>query len=221
MPSGPLQRFRALRRRLLVCVVALCAGALARPATAQGSPPVDLNLLALAWAQGSFGAPLVCEVEGNPVRAIRKLVIAAEPGTDRGVMDRIRFVDPEARGATRCFSELGGDEPLVSGTLLISLPGRSRPDTARYDLEATLKREGGFDFDIREGSLSVRGWGPGQESPTLVDFSGGVARVHAIAPGSDAERLLRDFASKRKLLLVLEAKDGTVLRFHIFQIGGR
>lgn len=182
---------------------------------------MDLNLLALDWARGTFGAPLVCEVEGSPLRAVRRVTIAPETGSDRGPMDRIHFPDPEAPGATRCFSELGADEPLVSGALLISLPGRSRPDTARYDLESALKRQRGFDFDVREGKLAVRGWGPGQEEPTTVDFAGGVARLHLVQPGSDAERLLRSFTSKRKLVLSLEAKDGTVLRFHLFQVGAR
>ena len=208
-------------RGLAAASLVLAVGTTARPASAQPPQSIDLNFLAIEWSRGTYGSPLLCEVEGNTVRAIRRLLIAPEAGSDRGPVNRIQFPDPEARGATRCFSELGGDEPLVSGTLLISLPGRSRPDTASYDLESTLKREGGFDFDVREGTLAVRGWGPGSETPATVDFAGGVAKLHQVKPGSDAERLLRDFSSKRKLSLVLEAKDGTVLRFDLFQIGGR
>lgn len=136
-------------------------------------------------------------------------------------MDRIQFPDPEAKGASRCFSELGTEEPLVDGTLSVSLPGRSRPDTARYEFGAALRRENGFRFDVRSGTLSVKGWGPGSEEPKLVDFTGGHASLHMVSPGSDAERVLRGFSSPRKLILELEAPDGTKLTFALFQIAER
>lgn len=212
-----------MRPVILVRLHRLAAAALvtllSSGASAQ-SPGLDLNILALDWARGNYGSPLLCEVEGEAVRAIRRVLIAPDTGSERGPTDRIQFPDPEARGASRCFSELGSAEPLVSGTLFVSLPGRSRPDTARYDFESALKRAGGFVFDVREGKLTVRGWEPGRDAAT-VDFKGGVARLHQVKPGSDAERLLRGFSAPRKLELVLEAQDGTTLRFYLFQIAGR
>jgi hypothetical protein len=215
----PLLRARTAR---VVAAVLLAVAGRAGPALAQaaGAGP-DLNALSLDWARGNYGAPLVCEVEGSPVRAVRRVLIAPVPGSDRGPMDKIQFPDPEAKGATRCFSELGVDEPLVDGSLTISLPGRSRPDTARYDFGSALRRENGFRFDVRSGKLSVKGWGPGNDETKLVEFTGGHASLHGVAPGSDAERLLRSFTSPRKLILEIEAPDGTKLSFALFQIADR
>lgn len=210
-------RTARLAAALLLAVVGHAGLALAQGAKA--GP--DLNALALDWARGNYGSPFVCEVEGSPVRAVRRVLIAPVPGSDRGPMDKIQFPDPEAKGASRCFSELGGDEPLVDGSLSISLPGRSRPDTARYDFGSALRRENGFRFDVRAGTLRVKGWGAGNEEPKLVEFTGGHAALHAVVPGSDAERLLRGFISPRKLILEIEAPDGTKLSFALFQITER
>ncbi|MCC6640813.1 MAG: hypothetical protein IT386_06595 [Deltaproteobacteria bacterium] len=207
-----------LRRLLPLCLlVVLGVGGGARAQTAGAAP--DLNLLALDWARGHYGSPLVCDVGGSPVRAIRSVLISPAPSrdADRGPANRIQFPDPEARGATRCFSELGADEPLVDGALTVFLPGRSRPDTARYEFQAELRREEGFRFEIRAGKLSIKGWAPGESDPRVVDFTGGHARLRAVQHGSDSERLLRGFASKRKLTLDLEAPDGTTLHFPLFE----
>lgn len=210
-------------RRLASLGLALALGAAggAKGQAAGGGP--DLNLLALDWARGQYGSPVVCEVDGAPVRAVRRVLIAPVPAkeAERGAADRIQFPDPEARGATRCFSELGGEEPLVDGALTIALPGRSRPDTARYDFHAALRRDEGFRFDIRSGRLTVKGWGPGSAEPKSVDFTGGRASLRTIPVGSDAERLLRGFESPRRLTLDLEAPDGTALHFPLFQAAER
>ncbi len=211
-------RAPGLRELLLVCVAAaLAAGPEARAQAGAAGP--DLNLLALDWARGQYGSPLVCDVGGAPVRAVRSVLIAPAPAKDveRGPANRIQFPDPEARGATRCFSELGADEPLVDGTLTVFLPGRSRPDTARYDFQAALRRDDGFRFEIRAGKLAIRGWAPGETEPHVVDFAGGHAWLRAARSGSDAERLLRGFESKRKVVLDLEAPDGATLHFPLFQ----
>lgn len=201
---------------LLVAVVAAPG-----PAQAQGAAAgPDLNLLALDWVRGQYGSPVVCQVENSPVRALRRVLIAPAP-SERGAADRIQFPDPEAPGATRCFSELGDDEPRVEGSVLISLPGRSRPDTARYDFTNALRRDEGFRFEIRAGKLTLTGWGPGSDTPRAVEFAGGHAWIRTIQPGTDAERVLRAFDSPRKLSLELAAPDGTVLRFPLFQAAPR
>ena len=212
----PLVRHRWFSLAVFGAVLGVASSA---GAQAAGAGP-DLNVLSLEWARGLYGSPLVCDVNGSPLRAVRRVLIAPNP-TDRGMLDRIQFPDPAAAGATRCFSELGAEEPLVDGALLISLPGRSRPDTARYDFTTALRRDDGFRFDIRSGKLGVKGWGPGSEAPRTVDFEGGHAWLRLIKPGTDAERLLRSFESPRKLTLELEAPDGTSLRFPLYQAGGR
>jgi hypothetical protein len=195
------------------------AGAARAQAPGRASAP-DLNTLALEWALGQYGSPFVCQLNGAPVRAVRRVAITPAP-SDRGPMGRIQFPDPEAAGATRCFSELGGDEPLVDGSVTFSLPGSSRADFARHDFADTLRRDDGFRFDIRAGTLSVKGWGPGNDAPKEVSFAGGHATLHALKPGTDGERLLRGFESPRKLSLELEAPDGTILRFPLFQVPDR
>lgn len=200
---------------LLLAALAILAAASPAPAQSRGSG-IDLNLLALEWARGVYGAPVLCEVGGQPVRAVRRVLVAPAPADGRGPLDRIQFPDPEAEGATRCFSELGADEPLVSGFVDISLPGHSRPDTARLDFGAALKRDRGFTFDVRSGRLRVRGWKPGEDWRE-VDFGGGEATIRTVADGTDAARLLRDFESPRRLTIGLTAPDGTALEFHVFQ----
>jgi hypothetical protein len=204
---------------LLHCLVLATVVPAASRAQAPGaSAGPDLNILALDWARGQYGSPFVCQVDGAPVRAVRHVSIVPAP-SDRGAMARILFPDPEAVGATRCFSELGTDEPLVDGNILISLPGRSRTDTARHDFVDALRREDGFRYDIRSGTLSVKGWGPGNEEPRSIDFEGGHVSIHEAKPGTDAERLLRSFDSPRRLTLEIESPDGqTVLHFPLFQV---
>lgn len=220
----PSATMRAPCRRWLGPSLLAAALVLATDARAQsGSAGPDLNVLALDWARGQYGSPLVCDVGDSPVRAVRSVLITAAPArdADRGAANRIQFPDPEARGATRCFSELGADEPLVDGTLTVFLPGRPRADTARYDFQAALRRDEGFRFEIRTGKLTITGWAPGDTQPRSVDFTGGHAWLRSVRTGSDAERLLRGFESRRKLTLDLEAPDGTTLHFPLFQPAGR
>lgn len=198
--------------RILPFVLCLVAA----PAVAQ-----DLNLLALNWARGQYASPLLCEVDGEPVRALRRVLIAPGPEGERVPVDRISFPDPDAEGATRCFSELGREEPLVAGWVHVTLPGRSRPDIARMDFQKALEREGGFTFDVLSSRLRLRGWKPGETEWREVDFRGGHASLSLVRPGTDGDKLLRDFRSPRKLRLELEAEDGTKLVFPLFQHAGR
>lgn len=209
------------RRWWLLPFAVPALAALAGTAAAAGD--LDLNLLALQWARGQFGSPVVCDVDGSPLRALRRVLVAPVPATESGPVPaaRIQFPDPEAPGATRCFSELGAEEPLVEGAVTISLPGRSRPDTARYDFDAAMRRDGGFRYEIRSGSLRVKGWGPDAGAARAIEFTGGHAWIRNVRSGSDPERLLRSFSSPRKLTLDLEAPGGETLHFPMFQIGVR
>jgi hypothetical protein len=180
-----------------------------------------LNELALEWARGEYRAPLICEIDGIPHRALRRVLVSPGPRYARTPMNRLAFFDLETPEGTRCHDETGGEEPNAIGSLALALEARSRPDTVRRDFDAALRREGGFDFRIRAGRLRLGA--PGEKASTLpeVDFSGGTARIHKVERGSDAFRRLAEFGQLRKLSLVLEARDGTRLSFDLVQFGLR
>jgi hypothetical protein len=180
-----------------------------------------LNELALEWARGEYRAPLICEIDGIPHRALRRVLVSPGPRYARTSMNRLALFDLEAPEGTRCHDETGGEEPNAIGSLALALEAHSRPDTARRDFDTALRREGGFDFRIRAGRLRLGA--PGEETSTLpeVDFSGGTARIRKVKRGSDAFRRLAEFGQLRKLSLVLEARDGTRLSFDLVQFGVR
>lgn len=206
----------AVRRRSLRPVLVLLALVLPSPAGAQSGRQPGLSDLVHAWASGRFSSPVVCQVEGEPRRALRRIVIqplgadATQPGV------RLLFPDPEAPGATRCFSELGPDEPRVEGSLVLAHEGRARPDTAQYDFQSALRRDGGFDLVIRSGRLQVRGWDGAAARD--VEFAKGAAHVRSVKPGSDEGRILASYPAARALVLELEAPDGTRLVFPMVQL---
>jgi hypothetical protein len=170
---------------------------------------VDVNLLALDWARGRYLAPVICETAGELTRGGRRVMIM--PGERRSLapVARILFSDLEVPGATRCFDDLGAAQPNVIGQIQIRQPDRSRPDTAQRDFKAALRRDKGFDFEIVAGILRFQT--VGEAGIRNVDFRGGRARLHEIVPGSDQARLLGDLRGLRKLLLEIEARDGTHL----------
>jgi hypothetical protein len=179
-----------------------------------------VNLMALVWARGRYVAPMVCQVDGEPVRALRHVQILPTPptATEKGM--RVTFPDPEARGATRCFSELGAEEPKVAGALVLGRSGRTRPDTAEHDFNSILEREEGFDYDVRSGSLQITGWAPGATTRE-VEFAKGVARMRRVRNGSDVARLLSGLTGDRAVSLELESADGTKLFFPLIQLPER
>jgi hypothetical protein len=205
----------------------LFAGLAAFPATSHaqlrpdggGSP--DLNDVALEWVRGEFRAPLVCEFDGLPRRGLRRLLIAPGPREMQPRANTLRIFDLDAGEATRCFDDLGAEELNVEGVIRFSLLGPSRPDTARRDFSAALRREGGFEFEIREGHLRLERVGDANAEPRRVDFASGVLRVRTVPRGSDIERRLQDLRGQRRLTLSLEAKDGTEVRFHMVQSAPR
>jgi len=188
---------------------------------APGGTLPGLNELALEWMRGEYRAPLICEIEGVPYRALRRILVSPGPRDARTPMNRLALFDLEAPEGTRCHGEMGGEQPNAIGSLALVLEGRSRPDTARRDFELALRKEGGFQFRIRTGQLRIGA--PGEASSTLraVDFSGGTADVRKVERGSDAFRRLADFGERRKLSLVLEAPDGTRLSLDLVLFGLR
>lgn len=206
---------------LALGLVVLCAIPASGQLRPDGSGTPDLNDLALEWTRGQFAAPLLCEVKGVPTRGLRRLLIAPDPRATRPRANRLRVFDLELEDASRCFDELGAEEFNLVGALSLTLPGRSRPDSARRDFAAALRRENGFDFRIREGRLRVAPVGGAETQPRVVDFADGLARVRNVERGSDAARRLREFEGGRRLSLMLEAKDGTTLRFDMVQYATR
>ena len=193
---------------------ALCGlGTLIAPAPV-GAQSVDLNLLALDWLRGRYASPLVCEGAGRAERAIRRVVVARGPRHARPPVDRMTFHGIDVEGAERCIDVLGREQPEVRGTVQLTLPGASHPDTATADFQRSLRFRGGFDFQVTEGRLQLRGWDPEVE-PRVVDFAGGTARIRRVTPGSDADRILRDLEGPLKLTLELSAPAGDVVFYHL------
>jgi hypothetical protein len=136
-------------------------------------------------------------------------------------MNRLAFFDLEAPEGTRCHDELGGEQPNAIGSVALVLDARARPDTAQRDFKLALRKEGGFEFQIRAGRLRLGPPGEAVSALREVDFSGGTADIRKVDRGSDAFRRLVEFGERRKLSLVLEAPDGTRLSFDLVQFGLR
>lgn len=196
-------------------------------ATASGQRPLDPTLghLALSWLLGDWLEPIVCEIHGAPTRALRRVLVSpvATP-TGESPSARLQFPDPDAPGASRCFSDLGGDEPRIEGTLVLVFDGRARPDMAQRDFQTALRRSGGFDFRIRSGRLRLAGWKDAPASAGAlreINFEGGTARGREIRPGSDAARLVDELRGVRGVELTLEAPGGERVALHLVQRTGR
>jgi hypothetical protein len=185
-----------------------------------GLPP-GVGELALEWIRGEYRAPLICEINGVPYRALRRVLVSPGPRHARIPADRLTLFDLEAPEGTRCHDETGTPQLNATGSLALTLEVRSRPDTARRDFEAALRREGGFDFTIRTGVLQLTAPDGSTSSLRKVDFSGGKAGIHKVERGSDAFRRLADFGPRRKLGLTVEAPDGTRLSLDLVQVGVR
>lgn len=179
-----------------------------------GAPTI--SDMALDWARGRFATPLICEFDGKLVRGIRRVMIAPGASHRRSRQNRMVFIDLEVEEASRCFAELAGSVPNVTGSLQIELPAVRRSDTARRDFREALRRKKGFEFRIAEGGLKLQEVTQPPSPSRTVDFRGGSASLRTIELGSDAARLLAPFESPRKLMLELSARDGTKLSFPLY-----
>jgi hypothetical protein len=209
---------RCLLRRIAPSALALGAVttlAAAAPSAAQ-APALTLPDMALKWSLGSFASPLICELEGRPVRGLRRVEITSGPTRIQPPVNRIRFIDMEVEDASRCFVELAGDTPNVTGSLHIRLLGSHSPDAAQRDFRESLRRRRGFEFTITKGVLQIQEVAQPAPPPRAVDFSRGRAKLSELPDGSDTARLLAPFPSPRKLQLELEARDGTTLSFPLY-----
>jgi hypothetical protein len=206
------------RSSLALLILLLPAAGLAQ---SQGGRSPGLSQLALEWTRGEYRAPLICEIDGVPYRALRRVLVGPGPRSSPTPMNRLTLFDLEAPERTRCHDETGVVQPNAIGSLGLVLEARSRPDEARRDFDAALRKEGGFEFRIRAGRLRMGA--PGEPTTKLreVDFRGGTADIRQVERGSDAFRRLAEFGERRKLGLVLEAPDGTRLRLDLVQFAAR
>jgi hypothetical protein len=200
-------------RALVALVPLLLLGFTSSPAAAQPASAPGLGTLALNWARGHFATPLVCEIDGRPVRGLRRVLI--EPVSKRlgHPAAQITFVDLEPGAAKRCFNDFGQPEPNLVGSLEIRHLGSHHPESARRDFKEALRRKQGFEFAITSGHLRLQEVQQPPAPTEIVDFARGRAKLRLIAPGSDAARRLADFRSPRKLLLDLQTRDGRQLSF--------
>jgi hypothetical protein len=210
-----LRVMQSARRWLAVAALASAASALVSSAGAQDHA-VTLPDLALRWSAGHFASPLICQLDGEPLRGLRRIVIAPAPARVQPPANRVRFVDLEVEEASRCFTELAGDTPNVTGSLLIRLPGRHSTETVERDFREALRRARGFEFGIAGGVLQIQAVTQPASPVRAVDFSGGRAELREVREGSDIARLLAPFRSPRKLMLELTARDGTELSFPLY-----
>lgn len=188
-----------------VMLTGLCA---ARLAFAQAPDATSLNHLVLSWIQGNYATPLVCKIDGAAKRGLRRIVV--EPPDLRKPTPEtiIRFIDLEAQDATRCFTEIGGESPNITGELVVRHAITKIRDTANRDFKLELKRKRGFDLDIVSGNLVFAKVGSGAQAPKRVDFRGGSFRIHILRRGTDALRLLQDLPSPRQVMLEFETRAG-------------
>lgn len=180
------------------------------------TPTFDsLNDLVLIWIQGNYASPLICKIDGRAQRGLRRILI--EPGFGRALPAEgtIRFVDLELEdgSASRCFTEIGGSTPNITGELRVRHPNTKPRDTAVRDFKAELRRKRGFELDIVKGRLQLSEVGADPPVTESLDFRGGKLRIHLLRQGSDALRLLKALPSPRKLLLEFEARDGRTFSF--------
>ena len=203
-----------MTRRLALLLTTLAAAGLATAGRAQNVPG-GVGTLALLWAQGDYRAPLICEIEGTPRRALRRITVRVAPRTSHRAMDRMVFHDLEAPPGTRCYGEAGGAQPNLVGRLMVAFEGRNRPDTADYDFKDTLRRKGGFELRIASGVLRVGAPGRPLSELEAVDFSGGRVALLVVRRGSDAFRRLAEFGPRDRRTLVLGAPDGRSWSFDL------
>lgn len=192
----------------------LFSALLAAPSLAQSGP--DLNDLVIDWSRGTYASPLLCEVDGVTVRAIRRVVIQPLLAGDRRGVANVQFVDMKPEQATRCFNSMGDAIPNILGRVQLRLEGTPHPETAQRDFKHALKKDRGFDMRVVQGALSIQEVSQPPSEPRTVNFRGGHARLGMVLPATDADRELADFPSPRKALLELKAKSGERLVLPLF-----
>ncbi len=207
--------FRRLARTSALTLAVVAAGLLgSAPLRAQTGP--TLQDLAVAWASGSYGSPLICEIDGEPVRGMRRLQITPVLQKGRPTEAKITFVEMDVPPETRCFNDLGITAPNIAGWIRLRLLGTSHPDSAKRDFKQKLKREGGIEFDVPAAHVRTQSTRDATRVWKPLRLRGGEAFMRLVRPGSDNARLLADFDSPRKLSLELQSDEGQTIALPLF-----
>ena len=189
-------------------------GPLSGPAHGQSGPALD-DLVA-QWASGSFRSPLLCELEGEMVRGVRRVLIRARPQPGRAPVVVAEFIDLDPGPATRCIDTTGAPVPNVVGKLELRRGGHRHPETAMRDFKRGLRQDKGFTYSIFQGKLKVQEVRQPAAEPRLVEFQGGSLALSLVFPATDTARALADFGSTRKLVLTLESGEGERIVLPLF-----
>lgn len=183
------------------------------PAWAQLPGATSLNDLVLAWMQGNYATPLYCKIDGKAQRGLRRILIETDSRKSQSGQALVRFVDLEAEDASRCFTEIGGSSPNITGELVVRHPTTKLRDTAMRDFKVELRRRRGYELEIVSGRLLVSEIGVAAAAAESLDFRGGKMRIHLLRPNSDGIRLLETLPSPRKVRLEFETRKGRTLSF--------
>jgi hypothetical protein len=184
------------------------------PAAGQTGP--DMNDLVVDWATGRYASPVMCEIGGELVRGVRRVILRPHHTLGRPTRLAVHFIDMKPGEATRCIDSTGAPQPNVQGKLLLGVPGTPHPETATRDFKRALQRDKGFVLEVTEGVLKMQDVAVPRPSPRLVDYRGGKASLRRVLPATDAERELAPFPSPRKLVLIVESEGHTPLELPIF-----
>lgn len=200
-------------RGFLATLLLLVAGP---PAPAAGQTGPDLSDLVVDWATGRYASPVMCEIGGELVRGVRRVILRPHHTLGRPTRLAVHFIDMKPGKATRCIDSTGAPQPNVQGKLLLGVPGIPHPETATRDFKRALQRDKGFVLEVTEGVLKTQDVAVPPASPRLVDYRGGEASLRLVLPATDAARELAPFPSPRKLVLIVESERGARLELPLF-----
>jgi hypothetical protein len=203
-----------MRVRTLLLILLLLGIVPPGPAAGQAGP--DLNDLVVDWATGRYASPVMCEIDGELVRGVRRVILRPHHTLGRPTRLAVHFIDMKPGEATRCIDSTGAPQPNVQGKLLLAVPGIPHPETATRDFKRALQRDKGFSLEVTEGVLKLQDVAVPSPSPRLVDYRGGEASLRLVLPATDAARELAPFPSPRKLVLIVVSEGGPPLELPLF-----
>ena len=198
---------------------ALLWGPTLASAQAQSAPSLD-DLIA-RWAAGSFRSPLLCEIDGELVRGVRRVLVRARPQPGRPPLVSVEFVDLDPGKATRCIDSTGAPVPNLAGRIELRPSGHRHPETATRDFKRALKQDKGFTYAVSSGKLKVQEVSAAPAPARILDLRGGRLTLSLVFPATDPARALADFSSSRKLVLSLESAEGERLILPLFDPSAR
>jgi len=195
-------------------VCAITVSGLASTAAAQ-TPP-DLNALVVNWAMGQYASPIFCEIDGQLIRGVRRVLLKPHQTFGRPVNLEVHFIDLQPDEATRCVNSIGKEQPNILGKVRLQIPGKPHPETAKRDFKRRLKRDKSFELEIVDGRLKLQNVAIPSPPATVENFRGGQASLGPAMPATDAARELSLFKSQRKMLLTLKSPGGTLIELPLF-----